>query len=236
MNGPTLKQAVIAVALVIAGCQTTEGEQALDWSSFPGDEQPGVLRADLFREIHDDGLAASNRLPSVATLACGPFQVEVRANPDSKGTRNNITEVSGRGALFNGFFLIIKAPTGFTDRVRFRQLFYPDLNARIFFNQDREWLDITNPERTYTPPMKSDTFQDFFLGFDPERHPYAFFDNTYVANSAWEPFITQSIYQNNYPYPEGRYRISFITPYEMEWPTGSCQFRLPDLEFTYREG
>jgi hypothetical protein len=226
----------MTTALFLAACQPTEGEQTLNWDNLPGDMPPGVIRVDLSEESFRDRFTASQRLPSVTTMSCGPFRIELRANPDSVGTANNILEAERTTTNFNGAFLIIKPPSGFLDRVRFRELLFPDLNAQIFVRQDGVWKDISNPDRTYPAGGISETYRDLYLGFDLSVHPEAFFEGVYVSHFPWNDFITRSIYQNNYPYPEGRYRISFTTPYEMEWPTGSCQFRLPDLEFTYREG
>lgn len=224
---------------MLGGCLSAEGEQTVNWTNLPGDMPPGVIRGDLMRVNHDALMIASKRLPLVDTLSCGPFRVALNANPASTTSTSNIVEVGnqgGRGELFNGYFLTVKLPSGFTDRIRFRKLIFPDLNSRVFLKQGGEWRDVTNPERTIEPPMESDLYRDLYPSYDPGLNRDAFFDGMFITEQPWAPFYERSIFWNNgspSP-PKGRYRVSFTAPYEIEWPSGSCSFRLPNMEFDYR--
>lgn len=223
----------------LAGCVTAEGEDTVNWSNLPGDMPPGVIRSNLIRQSHDEFVVASSRLPLVDRISCGPFRVDLNANPVTRAATSNIVEVGdqgGRGELFDGYFLTITFPDGFTDRIRFRQLIFPDLNARIFLRQNGEWRDVTNPERTIEPPMEPDLYRDLYLSHEPGVNRDTIFDGKFIAHQPWAPFLNRSIFWNNgspEP-PHGRYRVSFITPYEIEWPNGSCEFTLPNMEFEFR--
>ncbi len=235
----TKKILVLCCSVALAGCVTAEGDETVNWNNLPGDMPPGIIRADLIRQSHDEFLVASGRLPLVDTLSCGPFQVALNANPATTTAVSNIVEVGnqgGRGELFSGYFLTVLFPDGFTDRIRFRQLIFPDLNARIFLQQNGEWRDVTNPERTIEPPMEPDLYRDIYPSHKSGLNGDTIFEGKFIVHQPWAPFLNRSVFWNNgSPEPrKGRYRISFITPYEIEWPDGSCEFTLPDMELEYR--
>ena len=228
--------AILGCSAMLIGCVTAEGEDTVSWSNLPGDT--GVIRGDLSRSYHDALTTAAQRLPLIDTLSCGSFRIALRANPEAASSVSNIAKINqqgGRGELFDGYFLTIQLPTNFDDRIRFRKLIFPDLNANIFLRQGSEWRDVTNPEPTILPPMEPDLYRDLYPSYDPSLNGDAFFDRIFITEQPWAPFHQRSIFWNNgspTP-PSGRYRVSFTTPYEIEWPSGSCKFTLPDMEFEY---
>lgn len=228
--------ALIAISALVASC--AEGENT-EYSMSNFDNIPKYITGDreyneaLSRQAFVRDLKIARSLPIVERLSCGPFDIDLTASQVANGNDYRVRYEGGSGE-YSGFAITIKAPPQFSDRVRFKELVYPDGNSRIYYREvDGSWRDVTNPERTYTPEAGPDTYYDRYFGFDPSRNEFAFIDGRIAMITAWDMFVTRTITHPDSG-PKGRYRISFTTDYEMEWDGGSCRFRLPDMEFSYR--
>lgn len=225
----------LAVTGLLAGCVSDEGmkysmqnfEGIPDYITNDGRYSPEIARRSFLANIR-----IAESLPVVSRMSCGPFSITLTASGVADGNDYHVMYEGGSGT-YSGFALLIEAPPGFAERVRFRDLVYPDGNAKIrHMGPNGQWQDITNQGRTYTPESGPQMHHDRYFGFDPSRNEFAFVGGKIAMITAWDRFTGRT---TAYPDsgPTGRYRVSFTTDYEMEWKGGSCQFRLPDMEFNF---
>lgn len=228
--------------LAIVACGETEVAQgkAANLNDLPPDvtgdgpknEAINIQEARRLQEL-------GNALPIVGRTSCEGFSIKVSANPiarsSSTGTEHDLIYSDEPGS-YSGIIVQIVAPSNFNERVLLKRLIYPDLNAEIFIrSDDGSWRNITSQGRTFDPQIGDATFTEQYLGFDPSNNSYPFVGGIYSFEVPWSQFYLRTAYHGGTA-PMGRYRVSFIEKYEMEWRNGSCRFQLPDMEFDYVHG
>ncbi len=222
-----------SATMMLLSCKevNVEGSRNLP-VSITGD-QPGMLDAGEAQKEGVSKFLASQRVPLISKIECGPFGVDLRANPMVSGETDMESAARDVGQPFEGFYLVINEQKEVSGRVRFRDLLYPGGNVRIYYHDSESWRDITSSESTSYGFETSDAYRDYYLGHDLSTNMYPFVDGKFVVWQPWDTFYQKTVYFNEVA-PKGRYRVIFTSAYELEWDGGSCDFRLPDMEFTYR--
>lgn len=226
--------AMLAVAaMMVLSCEEADMKGSKNLQSTLTGDQPGMLNSVEAEKEGYSKIAASDRVPLISKIECGPFIVDLRANPTVSGATDMESAARNVGKPFEGFYLVINEPDGLSGRVRFRNLHYPNGNAKISIHDNGNWRDITSEASTKYGFEASEDYKDYYLGHDLSSNLYPFVDGKFVVWQPWDTFYQKTIYFNEAA-PKGRYRVAFTTAYELEWEGGSCDFRLPDMEFTYR--
>ncbi|MFV0644703.1 MAG: hypothetical protein ACK5NN_09430 [Sphingomonadaceae bacterium] len=175
-------------ALILSAC---EGSDVNDWSNLPASvtgDLPGIIKPEESRSQAAKERAASERVPLVTSVECGPFNIDVRANPSVSGDTDMEAATGNSGEPFEGFYLIIKEPSGFSGRVRFRDLYYPMGNSDISFNDGGKWMNVNHQGTPLYGHESNDRYQDKYLGHDLTSSQYPFVEGRYITWQPWDQF------------------------------------------------